>query len=140
MTRTSIIAAVALTLGLAACNGPNEKVGAAQDEAAANAAGVAYNGNGPAEAAGKAADHVDRAVAKARNEQADALKDQGRAISSQADAMQISSKSRRRRSVVRPRTKHARWISRPKRCASTRIYSPVGALPPSTKRQHQSFR
>lgn len=86
MTRTSIIAAVALTLGLAACNGPNEKAGAAQDEAAANAAGVAYNGNGPAEAAGKAADHVDRAVAKARNEQADALKDQGRAISSQADA------------------------------------------------------
>ena len=86
MNRTSINVAMALTLGLAACHGPNEKAGAAQDEAAANAAGIVYNGNGPAEAAGKAADHANRAVAKARNEQADALKDQGRAIRSQADA------------------------------------------------------
>ncbi|WP_242154872.1 hypothetical protein [Sphingomonas sp. BAUL-RG-20F-R05-02] len=58
MNRTSIIAAVALTLGLAACNGPNGKAGAAQDEAAANAAGVAYNGNGPAEASASGEGHL----------------------------------------------------------------------------------
>lgn len=85
MNRTSIVAAAALTLGLAACDGPKQKAGEAQDKAAANAAGIAYNGNGPAKQAGKAADHIDQAATKARDQQADALKGQGHAIRSQAD-------------------------------------------------------
>ena len=86
MNRTAVVAAATLALGLGACDGPKEKAGAAQDQTAANAAGVAYKGNGPAEQAGEAADRADRANAKARDAQSDALKDQGRAIRSQADA------------------------------------------------------
>lgn len=69
-----------------ACDGPKEKAGAARDEAAANATGIPYDGNGPAARAGRAADRVDRANARARDSQADALEDQGRAIEAQADA------------------------------------------------------
>ena len=86
MNKTSLVIAATLTFGLAGCDGPKQKAGAVEDQAAANTAGVAYNGDGPAEQAGKAADRADHAVAKARDAQADALKDQGHAIRSQADA------------------------------------------------------
>ncbi|WP_267382764.1 MULTISPECIES: hypothetical protein [unclassified Sphingomonas] len=78
--------ALAGTLALAGCDGPKQKAGEAQDQAAANAAGVTYNGNGPNERLGKAQDKADRAAAKARDAQADALKQQGREIKSDADA------------------------------------------------------
>ncbi|WP_294391589.1 hypothetical protein [uncultured Sphingomonas sp.] len=76
----------AASLCLCACAGPKEQAGAAQDEAAANAAGIAYNGEGPAERIGRAEDRADRAAADARDAQADALKDQRRVIRSRADA------------------------------------------------------
>jgi hypothetical protein len=85
-TTSTLMAAAALACTIAACDGPREKAGAARDEAAANASGVPYDGNGPAERAGRAADRVDRAATKARDSQADALKDQGRSIEAQADA------------------------------------------------------
>lgn len=71
---------------IAACDGPQEKAGAAKDEAAAKAAGLRYEGNGPGERAGKAADRIDRATAKAREAQADALEDEGQVIQAKADA------------------------------------------------------
>ena len=78
MMRVGLIgltAMAALTLG--ACHGPKEKAGEAQDKANAAASGVAYTGNGPNEQAGEAQDRVDRASAKARDAQADALKQAG---------------------------------------------------------------
>ena len=83
---TTLMAAAALASMIAACDGPKEKAGAARDETAANASGVPYDGNGPAERAGRAADRVDQAAGKARDSQAEALKDQGHAIEAQADA------------------------------------------------------
>ncbi|WJM30202.1 hypothetical protein QUC32_27965 (plasmid) [Novosphingobium resinovorum] len=83
---TTLTAAAALACMIAACDGPKEKAGAAKDEAAAKAAGVSYDGNGPAERAGEAADRVDRAAVKARDSEAAALKDRGKAIRAQADA------------------------------------------------------
>lgn len=80
------MAALAGTLVLAACSGPKQKAGAEYDKAADNAAGVAYNGTGPNERLGEAQDKADRAAAKARDAQADALKQQGREIKSDADA------------------------------------------------------
>jgi hypothetical protein len=78
--------ALAGTLALAACSGPKQKAGEAQDQAAANAAGVAYNGSGPAERLGEAQDKADRAAIKVREVQADALRQQGREIKSDAAA------------------------------------------------------
>lgn len=83
---TTLMASAALACMIAACDGPKEKAGAARDEAAANASGVPYNGNGPAEEAGRAADRIDRAAEKARDSQADALKEQSHVIEAQADA------------------------------------------------------
>ena len=55
--------AVAAALAfLAGCDGPNEKAGEAQDQAAANAAGVEYKGNGPAERVGEAQDRANLAA------------------------------------------------------------------------------
>lgn len=81
-----MIAAVAGTLMLAACSGPKQKAGEEQDKAAANAAGVPYNGHGPIEQLGEAQDRADRAATKARDAQADALKQQGKEIKSDANA------------------------------------------------------
>ena len=74
------------TLALTACSGPKQKAGEVQDQAAANVAGDTYNGNGPNERLGKAQDKADHAAAKARVAQADALKQQGREIKLEADA------------------------------------------------------
>lgn len=75
-----------VALGCAACDGPQEKAGAAKDEQAAKAAGQIYEGNGPSERAGAAQDRINRAETKARASQADALKDQGGALRAKADA------------------------------------------------------
>lgn len=73
-------------LALAACSGPKQKAGEEQDKANASAAGVAYNGTGPNEQLGEAQDKADRAATKARDAKADALKQQGKEIKSDADA------------------------------------------------------
>ena len=74
------------TLALAAGSGPKQKAGEEQDKANANAAGMAYNGTGPNEQIGAAQDKADRAAKKARDAQANALKQQGHEIKSEADA------------------------------------------------------
>lgn len=79
-TTTMLLTAAVFTCIIAACDGPKEKVGAARDEAAANASGVPYEGDGPAERGGRAADRVDRAAAKARDSQADALEELASAL------------------------------------------------------------
>ncbi|WP_313434751.1 hypothetical protein [Novosphingobium sp.] len=83
---TTLTASAALACMIAACDGPREKAGAAKDEAEAKAAGLPYEGTGPGERAGKAADRIDRATAKAREAQADALEDEGHVIQAKADA------------------------------------------------------
>lgn len=60
-------------MGLAACDGPQERAGAKQDKAAADAAGVDYSGSGPAERSGATGDRAEAAAAKAREATADAL-------------------------------------------------------------------
>lgn len=72
-------------LALAACDGPKQKAGGAQDRAAAAASGQPYTGEGPNERIGKAADRADRADRRARDASAEALKEQGNNIRRQAD-------------------------------------------------------
>jgi len=89
-------------LALAACDGPKETAGEAQDRAAANAAGAEYKGNGPAERVGEAQDRADKAAradVEARQKeirtqadtQADRLEEQARELrddaKKQADAV-----------------------------------------------------
>jgi hypothetical protein len=71
MNKLSLILAGAI--GLAACDGPNEKAGARQDEAAANAAGVDYEGSGPAERSGQVQDRAEAAARQEQDAAADAL-------------------------------------------------------------------
>lgn len=80
------IAALVGAVALTACSGPKQKAGEEQDKANANAAGITYNGTGPNEQLGEAQDKADRAATKARDAQADALKQQGKEIKSEADA------------------------------------------------------
>ena len=72
-------------IALAACDGPKEKAGREQDQAAAVAGGFAYNGDGPAERAGERQDRADHAAAKARNAEVDALEDQAKDVRHDAD-------------------------------------------------------
>ncbi|MGF7154974.1 hypothetical protein [Novosphingobium gossypii] len=82
ISRSLLLMAV---LGLAACDGPHERAGKKQDEAAATAAGMDYTGSGPAERAGEVQDKADAAAAEARDASADALKADARNLERQAD-------------------------------------------------------
>lgn len=79
-----IIAAIGL-LALSACDGPKEKAGKQMDKEAAAASGVPYNGDGPNERLGAAEDRADKAAKKELDAKADALKEQGSKIRSDAD-------------------------------------------------------
>lgn len=70
--RTTFYGALMLAV-LAACEGPNEQAGERQDEAAANQAGEAYGGSGPAERVGRAQDQADQAADDARRATKDAV-------------------------------------------------------------------
>ena len=70
---------------LAGCDGSKEKAGRDQDKAAAAAAGVPYDGNGPNEQIGKAEDRVVDAAKDAREAQATALRGQAHTIKAEAD-------------------------------------------------------
>jgi hypothetical protein len=72
-------------LGLAACDGPNEKAGKEQDRAAATAAGVDYKGSGPAERAGEVQDNADNAARDAKEAETKAIDAKARNIQKQAD-------------------------------------------------------
>lgn len=72
-------------IGLAACEGPHEQAGEKQDEAAANAAGVAYEGSGPAERMGEVRDRAEAADREAREAAVDALEATARNYQRQAD-------------------------------------------------------
>jgi uncharacterized membrane protein YqiK len=78
-------AALIVLLGLAACDGPNEKAGKEQDRAAATAAGVNYTGSGPAERAGEAQDNADNAARDAKEAEKKAIDAKARNIEKQAD-------------------------------------------------------
>jgi len=60
--RHALIAGAVAALVLAACDGPRETAGEAQDRAAANAAGTEYKADGPAERVGEAQDRADKAA------------------------------------------------------------------------------
>jgi hypothetical protein len=83
MNKLSLILAGAI--GLAACDGPNEKAGARQDEAAANAAGVDYEGSGPAERSGQVQDRAEAAARQEKDAAADALEAKAESFRRQAD-------------------------------------------------------
>ncbi|MDN4633928.1 hypothetical protein QCD71_20625 [Sphingomonas sp. PsM26] len=87
-----IVVATAFIL-LAGCDGPNEKAGVAQDQAAANAAGVKYQGNGPAERIGEAQDHANRAARKDLDAQRNKINTEADA---QADRLEQQAKEIRR--------------------------------------------
>jgi hypothetical protein len=73
----------ALTLG--ACDGPAETAGAEKDKAAADAAGTAYNGDGPNERIGEAQDRAAKAAENAREAEQEALEKEQDSIRSAAD-------------------------------------------------------
>jgi hypothetical protein len=79
----------ALTLlGLGAlmgCEGPKESAGREQDRAIAANTGEALSGAGPNQRIGEAQDQADRAEAKARDAQADALESEAKRLRTQAD-------------------------------------------------------
>ena len=86
--------AVATALAfLAGCDGPNEKAGEAQDQAAANAAGVEYKGNGPAERVGEAQDRANRASREDLDAQRDRITTEA---DTQADRLEQQAKEVRR--------------------------------------------
>jgi hypothetical protein len=70
---------------LAACQGPNAKAGEEKDKATAEAAGQTYKGDGPNERIGQAQDRAADAADDARNARADALHKQAEEIKAQAD-------------------------------------------------------
>ena len=112
--------AILLVIGtacLAACQGPAAKAGEAQDKADAAAAGKAYTGNGPNEKVGEAQDRAIKAAKQARDAQADAIKQQGKEIRTEADtaadkldaqAKQIRADAAKRAQVVDDRAKAVR--------------------------------
>lgn len=63
--RITFYTMLALT-ALVSCDGANEQAGERQDRAAANEAGEAYGGSGPAERVGRAQDQAGRAADDAR--------------------------------------------------------------------------
>jgi hypothetical protein len=79
---TIVIIAAAV---LAGCDGPHQKAGAAQDEAAAAAQGQPYRGEGPNERVGAAQDRSDTAARSARKDAAEALHTEADAVRRQAD-------------------------------------------------------
>ena len=94
-------------LWLAGCEGPAEQAGEKQDEAAANASGVAYEGSGPAERAGKVQDRANNAARKARQASAEALEAEGENYQRQADveAEDLEAKAAQLRDAARDRAK-----------------------------------
>ena len=82
-----------MLLLLAACDGPAEKAGEAQDRAAANVAGVAYKGDGPGERVGEAEDRANRAAREDLDAQVDRIKTEADA---QADRLEAQAKDIRR--------------------------------------------
>lgn len=83
--RYGMMSAAAGLLALAACDGPKEKVGKQMDKEAAAASGVPYNGDGPNQRLGAAEDRADKAAAKERDARADALKESGDKVRAAAD-------------------------------------------------------
>jgi len=83
---------------LAACDGPAEKAGEVQDRAAANVAGVAYNGNRPAERVGEAEDRANRAAREDLDAQVDRIKTEA---DTQADRLEAQAKDIRRKAQAR---------------------------------------
>lgn len=78
---------------LAACDGPAEEAGEAQDRAAANVAGVAYQGNGPAERVGEAEDRANRAACEDLDAQRDRIKTEA---DTRADRLEAQARDIRR--------------------------------------------
>lgn len=94
---------IALPLLLAACDGPAEKAGKAKDRAAAEAAGVPYAGNGPNQRLGEAQDRIteaQQAEVRAHEQSLDRRKD---AIKTNADiaADELESKAQSIRDQAR---------------------------------------
>jgi hypothetical protein len=69
---------------LAACDGPNEAKGRAEDRAEAAAAGLNLATEGPQERLGEAQDRVERADARARRAGAEALERRGDQLRAEA--------------------------------------------------------
>ncbi|MDO9369472.1 MAG: hypothetical protein Q7T68_12965 [Sphingopyxis sp.] len=76
---------IALSLTLAACQGPAEQAGAAKDKADAEAAGRTYDGDGPNERIGAARDRAAEAAEDARKAEAQAIEKKQDSIRSAAD-------------------------------------------------------
>jgi hypothetical protein len=76
---------IVAALLLGACDGPAETAGAAKDKAAAEAAGVAYKGDGPNERIGEAQDRAKKAAEEARAAEEEAVEKERDSIRSAAD-------------------------------------------------------
>jgi len=70
---------------LAACQGPAETAGANKDKAIAEAEGRTYDGDGPNERIGEAQDRAADAAEDARNAEAAAVEKQGDSIRTEAE-------------------------------------------------------
>ena len=112
-----ILLAATAVLSLAACNGPAEKAGKERDQNAAAASGQPYKGEGPNQKLGEAQDRANKAATNARDAQADELKQQGKAIREEADgradkleaqAKQIRAEADKRADVYDDRAKAVR--------------------------------
>lgn len=88
MKRYTVLVSYLMLVGfvfLMSCDGAHERAGQKQDEAAANAAGVSYNGSGPAERMGEVQDCAEAAAREARETSAEALEAKGENIRRQAE-------------------------------------------------------
>lgn len=97
---------VGLTLAaLTACEGPHQQAGERQDEAAANLAGEAYDGSGPAERVGRAQDQADQAAVRAERSAEAARAAQSENIRRQAEveARRLDEQARALREKARAR-------------------------------------
>lgn len=93
-----MVAAATVLIFLTGCDGPNEKAGEAQDQAAANAAGIEYKGNGPAERIGEVQDRANRAAREDLEAQRDRITTEA---DIEADRLEQQAKEIRRNAKAR---------------------------------------
>lgn len=98
-----IVLIMLCSVGLVACDGPNEKAGRKADRAAAVAIGDNSLAEGPNERLGEAKDRVERADLKANDAAADALERRGEQLRSEAGvaADQLDKRARKLRDTVK---------------------------------------